>query len=194
MAQLMDTILQALQGGHQEIAQQAGVAPAQTQSAIGAAVPMILAALAQKSANPQEAQSLDGALARDHDGGILQDLGGLLRAPQAQTQGNAILGHVLGERRPVAEQAVARTSGLDPQQAVKILALVAPLVMGALGQMKRRENLDAGGIAGKLRDERANLQQTSPDLMSMASQMLGGGGSSLGNQIGNLAGGLFGKP
>lgn len=195
MAQLMDTILQALQsGGHQEIARSVGAPPAQTQSAIAAAVPMILAALAQKSANPQQAQSLDGALARDHDGGILNDVGAFLRGPQAQTQGNAILGHVLGERQAVAQQAVAQTSGLDAQQAGRILALVAPIVMGALGRAKRQGNLDAGGVAGALGDEHANLQQSMPDLMGTASQLLGGTGSSLASQLGGIAGNLFGKP
>jgi hypothetical protein len=195
MAQLMDTIMQALQGGaHQEIANQAGAPAAQTQSAIAAAVPMILAGLAHKSADPQQAQAIDGALARDHDGGILQDLTGFLRGPQAQAEGGAILGHVLGDRQPVAQEAVARTSGLDPQQAGRILALVAPIVMGALGRAKRQDGLDAGGVAGMLGNERANLQQSSPDLMSMASQLLGGRGGSLANQLGGIAGGLFGKP
>ena len=71
--------------------------------------------------------------------------------------------------------------------------MVAPIVMGALGRAKREGKMDAGGVAGMLGNEHANLQQTSPDLMSVASQLLGGDGSSLVNQLGGIAGSLFGK-
>lgn len=61
-----------------QIADQIGASPAQTQAAVSAAVPMLLGGLARNSATPQGAAGLLGALERDHDGSLLDDLGGML--------------------------------------------------------------------------------------------------------------------
>lgn len=61
-----------------EIARQIGATPGQTQAAVSAALPMLLGALARNSASPQGAAGILGALDRDHDGSLLDNLGGLL--------------------------------------------------------------------------------------------------------------------
>ena len=60
-----------------QISQQVGAEPSMVNSAIQAALPAILGGLASNASNPQQAQSLDQALEQDHDGGILDNLGGL---------------------------------------------------------------------------------------------------------------------
>jgi len=72
------------------------------------------------------------------------------------------------------------------------LAILAPIVMGALGRIKRQNNLDTSGVANVVGGEHAQMQQASPDLMSMATRLLGGDGS-VANELGGLAGDLFGK-
>ena len=57
------------------MAGQLGVSPQQTQTAIQAALPMLMGAMQRNAATPQGAESLHQAVTRDHQG---VDLGGLL--------------------------------------------------------------------------------------------------------------------
>ena len=95
-------------------------------------------------------------------------------------------------KRPAAQQAVASASGLDAAKAGQLLAMLAPIVMGALGRIKRQNNLDTSGVANVVGGEHAQMQQASPDLMGMASRLLAGDGS-VANELGSLSGDLFGK-
>ena len=192
MAGLMDQIMQSVGGGTtRQIGGQLGLDDSTTQSAIGAALPMLLAGLAKNSATPDGASALHGALVRDHDGSALDDLGGVLGNAQAGP-GAGILRHVLGDRQPLAQQALSKSSGIDAAQASQLLVMLAPVVMGALGRQQRQSGLDAPGLAGLLGGERAQLASSSPDLMGMASRMLDqdGDGSFL-DDIGGIASKLF---
>ena len=60
-----------------QISQNVGAEPSAVNTAIQAALPMILGSLANNAATPQGAQSLNTALEQDHDGSILDNLGGL---------------------------------------------------------------------------------------------------------------------
>ena len=68
-ASLTDELLSQLQGAPlQQIASQLGTNPSQAQSAVAAALPMLLGALGRNAAQPQGAADLFGALQRDHVG------------------------------------------------------------------------------------------------------------------------------
>ena len=84
-----------------QIASQIGATPAQTKTAVQAAMPMLLGALARNSATPQGAAGILGALERDHDGSLLDSLGGLLGGMSGGSGGGlgdigGILGGLLG--------------------------------------------------------------------------------------------------
>ncbi|MEZ5441635.1 MAG: DUF937 domain-containing protein [Lysobacterales bacterium] len=85
-------------------------------------------------------------------------LGGLLGGDAAPTQprgldGGAILGHVFGQRQPRVERGVAQAAGIDGSQASQLLAMLAPMVMAALGRMTQQRGLDPGGLASALGQE-----------------------------------------
>ncbi|MFQ6311749.1 DUF937 domain-containing protein, partial [Lysobacter capsici] len=66
-ASLTDDLLNQLQG--QPLAQlgsQLGLSQPQTQSAVSAALPLLLGALGRNASQPQGAEALFGALQRDH--------------------------------------------------------------------------------------------------------------------------------
>jgi hypothetical protein len=193
MAQLMDLITQAIGGDTtQQIGRQLGADHQTTQTAIAAALPLLMTALARNTASSDGADALHAAVSRDHDGSILDNLSGFLGNAQSGP-GAGILNHLLGEHQPVAQQAVSKASGLDTARTSMLLMTLAPVVMGAIGKFQRQNNLDASGLASTLGTERHGLTQTSPDLMSMASQLLEkGGGSSVLDEIGAVAGKLFG--
>jgi hypothetical protein len=193
----MDVLGAALGGDtQQQLGQKIGASPEATGTAIQAALPMLLAALSQNASQPQGAQALHGALERDHDGSVLDNLGGLFGGQMGgrATDGAGILGHVLGDRRQVAESSVARASGLDTAQAAQLMMTLAPLVMSVLGRVQRTRNLDSNGLASMLGAEREHVQQQQPDLMNLANQLLDRNrdGSALDDVMKGL-GGMFGR-
>ncbi|MFK7998136.1 MAG: DUF937 domain-containing protein [Polyangiales bacterium] len=61
-----------------QMAKSLGASPQQTQSAIGAALPMMLGGLARNTAKPGGDTALAAAVDKNHDGSFLGGLGGLL--------------------------------------------------------------------------------------------------------------------
>jgi hypothetical protein len=189
MNDLTGSVFQQLDQRHIEtIAGQLGIDPGQASDAVQQALPLLLGGLARNSASPQGAESLHGALERDHAG---VDLGGLLgsifgggensggAAPRgggglgdvlgavlggggSSTPGDGagILGHIFGGRRDQAEQGLGRTTGLGSAGAGQLMAMLAPLVMAVLGNMTRKQGLDANGLSGVLGQEKNRLQQS----------------------------------
>lgn len=163
----------------QQISQQLGAPPGATQSAIQAALPTLLTALANNAQTPQGAQALGSALERDHDGSVLNNLSGFLGGGAAASAGSAILGHVLGQRQAPVAASLGGATGLDASQSTQLLAMLAPLVMGALGQQQRQQGLDAGGLARALAGARPQAAQQSP-AMGMLTQLLDADGDGSG--------------
>jgi hypothetical protein len=97
-------------------------------------------------------------------GGILESvLGGGSGASSSPMNGmgGAILRHIFGGRRDQAAQGLGKTTGLGGEGAMQLLAMLAPLVMSVLGQMTRKQGLDANGLSGVLGQENNRLQQSS---------------------------------
>jgi len=114
-------------------------------------------------------------LKKDHDGGILGDLIGVLGG-QKQTNnpstmnGTGIINHLLGKRQLEAAQVISQQSGLDIFKSGVLMQLLAPVVMGVVGQKQRSGGFDLGGLAKVLL-----------------------GGAQQGGQRGGAGGGLLGK-
>ena len=143
----------------QQISQNVGAEPSAVNSAIQAALPMILGGLANNASTPQGADSLNQALEQDHDGSVLNDLGGLAgmifgggQAQPAPRQADAggILGHILGGNQAPVVQEVSNQSGLNSGQVAQILMMLAPIVMGYLGRQKQQQGVGADGLGGIL--------------------------------------------
>ena len=144
--ELIDGINQQLSEERvQRISQRIGSDPAQTRAAIDEAVPMLLGALGAEAQDPQAVPGLQRALAQDHNGALLDQLDDYLdgNVSGRQADGTGILEHVLGDRRPQAEQALASKSGLDLGSIGPLLATLAPIVMNMLG---RRQQHAGGGL------------------------------------------------
>ncbi len=195
---ILDLVTQALgSGGTRQISQQLGIDESQASSAIGGAIPVLMGALARNSSSGDGAGALAGALDRDHDGSILDDLGGFLGGGAAESAGGGILKHVLGGRQPQVEQGIGAASGLDAGKAGALLKMLAPIVMGALGKSKREQNLDAGGLGSILGQEQRRMERKQPGLGGMLGSLLDqdGDGSAMDDLAkigGGLLGGLFG--
>ncbi len=154
-----------------QIGAQLGTDPGTTQSAIAAALPMIVGALARNAQSPDQAGALSNALAKDHDGSILDDVTAHLGQPQ-QTDGDNILSHVLGAKRSSVATGLGQVAGLDAGKAGLLLSMLAPLVMGALGKAQRERGLDPGGLAGMLGGEQQRAADAAPGVMGMLGKFL----------------------
>ena len=154
------------------VASQVGATPEQTQSAMEASIPLILSALHQNAQTPEGEAALSSALNR-HDGSSLDSFAqGQLPSTE---DGSAILNHAFGAQTPAAANAVAQHAGIDPQMAMQILSMVAPLVLGALGRGQGQGGA-AGGLGGMLGGLLGGM---------------GGGNASTGG-LGGMLGGLLG--
>jgi hypothetical protein len=159
-------------GGVNEIARSVGLDSSEVTNVVSGAVPAIMAGLTRNSASSEGAAGLASALDRDHDGSILDDVMGYLGGGGNLADGSGILGHVLGSRQSNVESAISRSSGVDLASVGKIMAMVAPLIMGALGKAKRQQGIDAAGLAAALGQQERVARQAAPSAMDMFSKML----------------------
>ena len=158
------------------------------------ALPAILQALNKNTQTAEGAESLNKALEK-HDGSVLNNLSGYLNNPDLN-DGAGILNHLFGNQTENVAQAVSKSSGLDSNGSIKMLQILAPLVLGALGKQKKDNNLDASGLDALTSMLALNLgsnEQTSgimglvtnlldsnkdgaivDDLLGLASKFLGG--------------------
>ena len=177
-----------------QISQTIGADESTTSNAIQAALPMLIGGLARNSQSEDGASSLLNALNKDHDGSILDDIGGFLSGGAGGGIGSAILGHVLGGQQGRVEQGISAASGLDMGKVGPLLAILAPVVMGALGRGNQQAGgFDIGSLAGLLGGTQQQMSSGSPimdmlgglldqdkdgsaidDIMGMAGRMLGG--------------------
>ncbi len=195
---VLDLVTQALGGGGaSQISKQLGIDEKTANSAIGGAIPVLMGALARNASSGSGAGALAGALDRDHDGSILDDLGGFLGGGGAESAGAGILKHVLGGKQSQVEQGVGAASGLDPAKAGALLKMLAPVVMGALGKTQRSQGLDAGGIGAMLGQEQNRMERKQPGIGGMLGSLLDqdGDGSAMDDLAkigGSVLGSLFG--
>lgn len=176
----------------QQMSQSIGADSESTSKAVALALPALLGGLSRNAANPQGAASLDQAL-NAHDGSILDNLGGLLGGGAGGGIGGAILGHILGSKRAPVEEGVGRASGLNAAQVGQILVMLAPIIMGALGRMKKTNGLDASKLPDVLQRDQAQVQS----IPGLGGLLDGNGDGNFADDIARMGsaalGGLFGK-
>ncbi|MEM8931488.1 MAG: DUF937 domain-containing protein [Acidobacteriota bacterium] len=192
---ILDLIGQQLDGNAiQAIGQQIGANSDVTEKAVNAALPMLIGSLANNTQNAGGANALAGALDRDHDGSILDDVAGFLGGGQAGGgMGQAILGHILGGRQGGAENALGKVSGLNSGQAGQLLSMLAPLVLGALGKQKRQGGLDGGGLASILAGDRQRVEQSQPGAGGLLAAVIDqDGDGDIGDDLAKIGGSLLG--
>lgn len=189
---------------------QTGQPEDKTANVLSMALPVILGAMQRNAATPQGAQSLNRALDDSrHDGSILDQLSGLLGSQGADSalvqDGAGIIEHVLGGNRQRVEQNISKTSGVDANAVAQIIKIAAPIVMGILGNQKRKDQVGEtglgdllGSVLGKNTKHDRSLLESILDadgdgsvIDDVAGMVLGGNKKKGG--LGDLLGGFFRK-
>jgi hypothetical protein len=172
MGSLLETITRQLGGETmRQLSRRIGADESSTQAATGATLSTLLAALAKNSSAGEGAASLHRALAEDHDGSVLDDLAGFIGGSEAGA-GSGILRHLLGAKQPAVEAGLARSSGLDTASAGRLMEILAPIVMGALGRKQQEDALDSQSLAGLLGGERQRIQREQPQAAGVLEKLL----------------------
>jgi hypothetical protein len=143
------------------IAEKLGTNPAAAQTAISAALPMLMGAMAKNSQSEQGANALQNALG-SHSGDILGNVMGALGNANHQKTGNGILGHLLGGQQQAAGSGLEQMAGLASGQGGQLLAMLAPMVMGAVSQQSQTQGGGAGALASMLGAATQMGQQRAP--------------------------------
>ena len=142
----LEALLGLLQGQDLgQLAEQVGGNEGQVKNGVMAALPAMLTALSKNTGTEKGAQELNNALETKHDGSILNNLSGYLSNPDLK-DGAGILNHLFGSQTSNVANAVSQSSGLDSNGSMKMLQMLAPVLMGMLGQQKKQNNLDAKGL------------------------------------------------
>lgn len=191
------------------VAGQTGQSESKTGDVLSMAMPLLLGAMKKNAATPQGAEGLMNALSTKHNGGILDDLGGLFGGgvdESVTNDGAGILGHLFGGSQSNVENALSQKSGMDAASIANILKIAAPIVMGFVGKQTAQSNVkDANGMNGLLGGLLGGQPKQNQSLITQLLDADGDGsilddvaGMVMGTNkkkggLGGLLGGLFGK-
>jgi hypothetical protein len=183
-----------------QVAEQAenkfGISKNQVIALLAVATPLIISYLRNKSQDAKEAEALNSALDKDHNGSILNDAS---QIEARQAEGGSILDHVFGGQKSNVENQLSQNTGISIDKIGPILAMLAPVVMGYIGQQKQQSNVGAGGLGDLLggilgnASNQAQAQQSNP-LNDILGSVLGNGNQaqSSGNPLNDILGSVLG--
>ena len=158
-----------------------GESPDKTKTALGAAVPALLAGIAQFASKPEGASALDAAVSKQ-DTGILGDLAGAFgsQGSSLTQQGGNLLSSLFGNNLfSSLLGSVSSFTSLGQNSARGLLGSLVPLVLGVLGKLKSNLNLDASGLASTLLGQKQNIMGAMPAGLGSALSSVSGLGSFL---------------
>ena len=181
--------------GMESLGKQAGVDKNQAKTALQSAIPVLLGAMAKNASDNNGATALAGALDKDHDGSILDNLGGFLSSGNSDL-GGGILKHVLGGQTAQVENGLSQKTGISSGSMGTILKMAAPILLGMLGKQKKEQGLDAGGLGSLINvaSKMGGSSQGGIDIEDIIGMVTGSQSSkSKGGGLMGILGGLFGK-
>lgn len=173
-----------------------GISKNQVIALLAVAAPLVISHLRKKSKeNASEAEALNNALDKDHDGSILDDPS---QVSARQQEGGSILDHIFGGEKTSVENKLSQNTGISMEKIGPILAMLAPVIMGYIGKQKRSNNVTSGGGLGDLlggilggAQTEAQSQNSNP-LNNILSSVLGGGGNNSSNPLNDILSGVLG--
>lgn len=156
-----------------------GITKNQVIALLAVAAPLVISYLKKKSQeNSEEADALNNALDKDHDGSILNDPS---QAAARQQEGGSILDHIFGGQKATVENQLSQNTGISMDKIGPIMAMLAPLIMGYIGKQKQSSGVTSGGGLGDLlggilggAQSQAQAEPSNP-LNDILGSVLGGG-------------------
>jgi len=133
-----------------------------TEWGLNAAVPSLLGGLDNTASTPDGARRLASAV-DDADDGVLSNIGSIFGRDSFNNIGSGTLQSLLGVTGLSALTGnIGKTTGLSGKTASMLMGFLAPIVFGALKQLKFSRGLDASGLSGLLASQRDNFSAATP--------------------------------
>lgn len=163
--------LSSNQNALNELNQSVEAKPSQVQKLIQLGLPMLMEALNRNASTPQGSQALTSALEQHQEDHVDNLMGFLQKVDTAD--GLKILQHVFTEKNQRVQDNLSKQTGLNTSQVGSLMAKLAPLLLGALGQQKKEQNLDSTGVTNLTSTITKGLKQFGGgNLFSIARQLL----------------------
>ncbi|MFC4685889.1 DUF937 domain-containing protein [Epilithonimonas pallida] len=181
-----------------QVAEQAenkfGISKNQIIALLVVAAPLVISYLKKKSENAEEADKLNAALDRDHDGSILNNPA---QALDREQEGDSILSHIFGGEKANVENQLSQNTGISMDKIGPVLATLAPVIMGYIGQQKQANNVTSGGglgdlLGGILGSSSQQAQASDNPLSNILGSVLGGAQQSSSGGLGDILGSVLG--
>lgn len=174
-----------------------GISKNQIIALLAVASPLVISYLRKKSQeDPNEAEALNNALDKDHDGSILGDPS---QVEARQQEGGSILDHIFGGQKATVENQLSQNTGISIDKIGPILAMLAPVIMGYIGKQKQSNGVTSGGGLGDLlggilggAQSQAQAEPSNP-LNDILGSVLGGSqANNSGNPLNDILGSVLG--
>jgi sporulation protein YlmC with PRC-barrel domain len=150
-----------------KLASASGLDRALAQSAIGAAVPAILSALTGLVDRPGGARQLADAVARQPADVLSNIANGRAGLVQTASRGTGLLTSLLGSGAFATLAAtLARFAGIGEGPTRSLIGMLAPMIMGTLGNEQRAAGLDVNGLANMLTGQKKEIAAAMPSGLS----------------------------
>jgi hypothetical protein len=165
MANLVSVVMQFLTPEMiGKIASVLGLDRTVAQKAIGGAVPALLASVADAATTPGGMRQLFSLL--QQQSGSLESLkstiGGSGQKMLADSGSSMLSGLFGGGALDTMAQSIGKFAGIGDSASKSMLGMLAPVVLGALGQQQRSAGLDASGVASLLASQKDQIVSAIP--------------------------------
>lgn len=142
------------------------------QSALGLALPMVMGSMAKTAAKPGGADLITSMMAQVGGGVATDSMASYLSTP-APSGGSDIVSQLLGGQMGAIQNAISQKTGLPPAIVGTLLAVVTPMILGAVKNKFTDKKMDSAGLTSLLGDQAKVAMQSSPDATALADQFLG---------------------
>jgi len=162
--------------------------PDQVKQLAELALPTLLQAMNKNAKTESGAKSLSKALDQHADDDV-NDVKSFLNKVDTK-DGAKILGHLLNNKEAAVESGLAKQTGLDMSQVSGLLTMLAPLLLGQLGQQKKQGGFDLSSLGSLL----GGSSLKGNDVMNMVTGLLDSDGDGdVIDDVSKLLGGFLKK-
>ena len=142
------------------------------QSALSTALPLLMGSMANSASKPEGANMLTNMLTQAGAKNPMDNLGSFLGNPEA-SGGSGMVNMLLGNQTSAIQNSISQKSGLTSSAVGKLLAIVAPMLMGSVGKMFTEQKMDLKSLSSLLGEQSKMEMQSSPEAANIAKQFLG---------------------
>jgi len=178
-----------------DVAKHLGESEMTTRSALGAAVPAVLAGLLQQSSTPSGAaqlfQSITGPQIESGLGQVGSWLGGGDRTANLLSQGSSLLNSIFGRKTGAVAEAIGAASGMRISSVSTLLTMAMPAIFALLKRYISQNQLDAVGLTALLARQRDTLRSHMDERLTgalgLAPSALAGTAAAAASRVGEAA-------